>query len=56
MKILLYSSVALVALASAANAATCPAVTVGDTMGVGVGAFPQQYELAEFEADRKSVV
>ena len=50
MKILLYSSVALVALASAASAATCPAVTVSDMMGVGAGAFPQQYELAEFEA------
>jgi|LGOV01.1.fsa_nt_gb peptide/nickel transport system substrate-binding protein len=50
MKALLYSGVAFVALASAASAATCPAVTVGDTMGVGAGAFPQQYELAEFEA------
>ncbi|MBL1436651.1 MAG: ABC transporter substrate-binding protein [Rhodobacteraceae bacterium] len=50
MKPLLYSSVAFVALASAASAATCPAVTMGDMMGVGAGAFPQQYELAEFEA------
>ena len=50
MKPLLYSSVAFVALASAASAATCPGVTVGDTMGVGAGAFPQQYELAEFES------
>ena len=50
MKALLYSGVAFVALASAASAATCPAVTVGDTMGVGAGAFPQQYELAEFQA------
>lgn len=38
MKTLLYSGVALVALASAASAATCPAVTVGDAMGVGAGA------------------
>ncbi len=29
--------------------ADCPAVTVADMMGVGAGAFPQQYELAEFE-------
>ena len=50
MKTLLYSGVAFVALASAASAATCPAVTVGDTMGVGAGAFPQQYELAEFQS------
>jgi len=50
MKPLLYSTVALVALAGAASAATCPAVTVGDMMGVGAGAFPQQYELAEFES------
>jgi len=50
MKPLLYTSVAFVALASAASAATCPAVTVGDMMGVGAGAFPQQYELAEFES------
>lgn len=50
MKTLLYSGVAFIALASAASAATCPAVTVGDTMGVGAGAFPQQYELAEFQS------
>ena len=50
MKTLLYSGVAFVALASAASAATCPAVTVGDAMGVGAGAFPQQYELAEFQS------
>lgn len=28
----------------------CPAVTVADGMGVAPGAFPQQYELAEFES------
>jgi len=50
MKAILYSGVAFVALASAASAATCPAVTVGDMMGVGAGAFPQQYELTEFQA------
>lgn len=48
MKRLLLSSAALTAMASAAIAA-CPAVTVSDPMGVGAGAFPQQYELAEFQ-------
>ncbi len=50
MKALLLSGVALVALASGASAAVCPAVTVDDMMGVGAGAFPQQYELAEFQS------
>ena len=30
--------------------ANCPAVTLADAMGVAPGAYPQQYELAEFEA------
>ena len=50
MKSLLYSGVALIALAGGATAASCPAVTVADMMGVGAGAFPQQYELAEFQS------
>ncbi|WP_114285153.1 ABC transporter substrate-binding protein [Candidatus Halocynthiibacter alkanivorans] len=49
MKTLLLSVVALTALASGASAAVCPAVTVADMMGVGAGAYPQQYELSEFE-------
>ncbi|NRB16275.1 MAG: ABC transporter substrate-binding protein [Rhodobacteraceae bacterium] len=49
MKSLFYSSVAMVALASGASAASCPAVTLADMMGVSAGAFPQQYELAEFQ-------
>lgn len=32
-----------------AQAAVCPAVTVANMNGVSAGAFPQQYELAEFE-------
>ncbi|WP_390910369.1 ABC transporter substrate-binding protein [Pseudosulfitobacter sp. SM2401] len=48
MKKILLSSAALTAFAGAAMAA-CPAVTVSDPMGVGAGAFPQQYELAEFQ-------
>lgn len=48
MKKILLSSAALVALAGAAHAA-CPAATVSDPMGVAAGAFPQQYELAEFQ-------
>lgn len=50
MKSLLLSGVALVALTGAAAAGSCPAVTVADMMGVDAGAFPQQYELAEFES------
>ncbi len=30
--------------------AACPAITVADMGGVAAGAYPQQYELAEFEA------
>ena len=33
-----------------ALAADCPAVTVADPMGVAAGAYPQQYELAEFQS------
>jgi peptide/nickel transport system substrate-binding protein len=50
MKRLLLSSIAVCALAIPAQAAECPAITVADSMGVAAGAFPQQYELAEFEA------
>lgn len=50
MKRVLYSSVAFIALASGASAATCPAVTVSDMMGVSAGAFPQQYELTEIQS------
>ncbi|MEM9269437.1 MAG: ABC transporter substrate-binding protein, partial [Pseudomonadota bacterium] len=49
MKFLLYAGVASAAFATAAHAA-CPAVTVADMQGVAMGEFPQQYELAEFEA------
>ena len=48
MKNTLLSSVALTAFAGAAMAA-CPPVTVADPMGVAAGAFPQQYELVEFQ-------
>ena len=48
MKKLLLSSAALAAFTGAAVAA-CPPVTVSDPMGVAAGAFPQQYELAEFQ-------
>ena len=36
--------------ATTAHAGACPAVTVDDNMGVGAGAYPQQYDLAEFES------
>ncbi len=48
MKKILLSSAALTAFAGTAMAA-CPAVTVSDAMGVDAGAFPQQYELTEFQ-------
>jgi len=50
MRTLLYSGVAFVALTGGALAAACPAVTVSDAKGVAAGAFPQQYELAEFQS------
>ena len=50
--LLAYAGVALMVLqagiVSEALAATCPAVTVADDMGI-TGEFPQQFELAEFE-------
>lgn len=49
MKRYLLSGVAMLVLPAAAFA-NCPAVTMGDPMGVAAGAFPQQYELSEFEA------
>ena len=39
----------LLAFAGAAQSA-CPAITVADGMGVSAGAYPQQYELSEFES------
>ena len=38
------------AVAAGAAAANCPQVTVADNMDVPEGAFPQQYDLSEFEA------
>ncbi|MEL6550289.1 MAG: ABC transporter substrate-binding protein [Pseudomonadota bacterium] len=49
MKLRLLAGTALAVIGSAAYA-NCPAVTVADPMGVAAGAYPQQYELAEFEA------
>ena len=49
MKRILIATTAWLALGSAALAA-CPAVTVADSQGVAAGAFPQQYELAEFQS------
>ena len=49
MKTRLLAGTALAVLGTSAYAA-CPPVTVADPMGVAAGAFPQQYELAEFEA------
>ncbi len=38
------------AYAGTAVAADCPAITVADMKGVKAGAFPQQYDLAEFQS------
>ncbi|MFT4959449.1 MAG: peptide/nickel transport system substrate-binding protein [Paracoccaceae bacterium] len=50
MKKILLSGVAAFAMGGAASAGVCPSVTVSDSMGVAAGAFPQQYELAEFQS------
>ncbi|MEO3415245.1 ABC transporter substrate-binding protein [Roseovarius sp. CAU 1744] len=48
MKRLLLSGVAAIALPAAAYA-NCPAITVADMQGIAAGAYPQQYDLAEFQ-------
>jgi len=49
MKKYLLSALAVLIMPAAAYA-NCPSITVADMKGVKPGAFPQQYELAEFEA------
>ncbi|MFD1157593.1 ABC transporter substrate-binding protein [Roseovarius aestuarii] len=49
MKRLLLSGVAVIALPMAAYA-NCPAISVADMQGVAAGAYPQQYDLSEFQA------
>lgn len=49
MKRLLLSSAALLILPFAALA-NCPAISVADMGGVAPGAYPEQYDLAEFQA------
>ncbi|MEW2918524.1 ABC transporter substrate-binding protein [Ruegeria sp. ANG10] len=49
MKQLLMSGVALVTLGGTAWA-NCPAATVADMQGVSDGAYPQQFDLAEFQS------
>lgn len=50
MRKLFLSSVALAALTGTALAGGCPEATVADMKGVAGGEYPQQFELAEFEA------
>ena len=50
MKRIMLTSVAWAAFASVAYAGGCPEVTVADPKGVAAGAFPQQYELSEFQS------
>lgn len=53
MKRFLLASAAMLALTAGASAAShtgaCPAITVADMMSVAAGAYPQQYDLAEYE-------
>ncbi|MDJ0631218.1 MAG: ABC transporter substrate-binding protein [Rhodobacter sp.] len=49
MKHVLLTAGATLLLSTAVQAA-CPAITVADMQDVAAGAYPQQYELAEFEA------
>ena len=49
MKKIIIPSIALAALSTSVFAA-CPQVTVDNAMGVPAGAYPQQYELAEFQS------
>ena len=48
MKRILLSGTALIGFTGMA-AASCPGITVGDMGGVAPGAYPQQYDLAEFQ-------
>ncbi|MEL6475989.1 MAG: ABC transporter substrate-binding protein [Pseudomonadota bacterium] len=49
MKLFATSTAMFLAMGAVAYAA-CPPVTVADSKGVAAGAFPQQYELSEFQA------
>jgi len=48
-KLRYFTGIGLLAMAGSALGASCPAVTVSNMQGVSAGAFPQQYEQAEFE-------
>lgn len=51
MKHTIFSAGAILLLTTAVQAqSACPAISMADMGGVAAGAFPQQYELAEFEA------
>lgn len=51
MKRYLLATAAVLMTGTGAFAAGCPEVTVADTMGVASGAWPQQFELTEFQAN-----
>ena len=44
------TTTAMLLLATTAARAACPAMTMADDQGIAPGAFPQQYDLAEYEA------
>ena len=51
MKRYLLATAAVLMTGTGAYAAGCPEVTVADAMGVAPGAYPQQFDLAEFQAN-----
>ncbi|MEE9313977.1 MAG: ABC transporter substrate-binding protein [Rhizobiaceae bacterium] len=50
MKRILLTSTAWLALTIGAQAAGCPAASVADMKGVNAGAFPQQFDLSEYQS------
>jgi peptide/nickel transport system substrate-binding protein len=56
MKKILLFTFTFLAFAMTAQGASCPSITRSDNMGIANGAFPQQYELSEFESATKGTM
>ncbi len=56
MKKILLFSLTLIAFAVTAQGASCPAITGSNSMGIASSAFPQQYELSEYESATKGTM
>ncbi|MEM9497952.1 MAG: hypothetical protein AAGA28_08545 [Pseudomonadota bacterium] len=50
MKLKLTTAASALCISAGAAVASCPEVTISEANGVSSGAFPQQFELAEFES------